>query len=472
MAEAHYRRALHLCPEGSRLEAGLLVAHGEALLERGELAQARSVLERGLLALHEAGDATAEAEATDRLAYTLWVLGDATAVEVAARAAALLEGEPPSAQQAKVMADWAAMCAAAYESETAIVVADRVLELCRELRLPVSLRALGWRGLARCHFGDAGGLDDLRRALGLAKRQGLGRYGGMLYSNLAQEVLTFRGPKAAWRLRREGVEFAGGRGDQMSMIGLQSEEAGDFYWAGRWDAALALAGKIEEPLAAADQVLDLVCVRSTVARILTARGQAAEPDVRAFVEWARGRQFADPANALDVLDALAGAHGSLGERDQALRLLTRIAEVRESISSCPQFGLMLPSELRAAAELGDLGLAQRLAAKTVASRPLDSYALVLLSALEAEHEGRLEQAAGHYAEVAPLWRSFGAPYEEAQALLGQGRCLVSIGRAEEASKPLRRAARVFKRLGADPALAQTTRLLGPRGRVRTRGARG
>ena len=187
VAERHYRHALRLCPEGSPLEPGLLVAHGESLLQRGDLAEARSALERGLLGLREAGEVRAEAVATDRLAYTLWLLGDARAIEVAARAAALLEGEPPSAEQVKVMADWAAMCAASYESETAIALADRALDLCRELRLPVSVRALGWRGLARCHFGDAGGLDDMRRALGLAKRQGLGRYGGMLYSNLADE---------------------------------------------------------------------------------------------------------------------------------------------------------------------------------------------------------------------------------------------------------------------------------------------
>ena len=154
----------------------------------GDLAEARSVLERGLLGLRVAGEVRAEAVATDRLASLLWLQGDAKAIEVAASAAALLEREPPSAEQVKVMADWAAMCAASYESERAILLADRALDLCRELRLPVSVRALGWRGLARCHFGDAGGLDDMRRALSLAKRQALERYAGMLYTNLGDEV--------------------------------------------------------------------------------------------------------------------------------------------------------------------------------------------------------------------------------------------------------------------------------------------
>ena len=186
VAERHYRHALRLCPEGSPLEPGLLVAHGEALLQRGDLAEARSALERGLLELREAGDVRAEAVATDRLAYPALAPGRRRA-----RSRSLpvpppsLEGESPSAEQVKVMADWAAMCAASYEEQTAIALADRALDLCRELRLPVSVRALGWRGMARCQFGDAGGLDDMRRAIRLAKRQGLGRYAAMLYSNTA-----------------------------------------------------------------------------------------------------------------------------------------------------------------------------------------------------------------------------------------------------------------------------------------------
>ena len=164
-------------------------------------------------------------------------------------------------------------------------------------------------------------------------------------------------------------------------------------------------------------------------------------------------------NAIGVVDALIFARAALGEHDEALRLLIGLAAVRESVPSCPQHSLSLPSELRTAVALGDLDLARRLAAKTVASRPLDSHALVLLAALEAEHEGRLEKAAGRYAEAASRWRAFGAPYEEVYARLGEGRCLAALGRGEDACAPLRRAARVFRRLGAAPALSQTLRVL-------------
>ena len=46
------------------------------------------------------------------------------------------------------------------------------------------------------------------------------------------------------------------------------------------------------------------------------------------------------------------------------------------------------------------------------------------------------------------------PCEEAQALLGQGRCLVALGKTPEAAAPLAAAREIFARLGAKPALAE------------------
>ena len=72
-----------------------------------------------------------------------------------------------------------------------------------------------------------------------------------------------------------------------------------------------------------------------------------------------------------------------------------------------------------------------------------------------EHRGDVDEAAAAHAGAASLWREFGDPYEEAQALLGQGRCLMALGRAPEAAAPLAAAREVFARLGARPALKET-----------------
>ena len=61
--------------------------------------------------------------------------------------------------------------------------------------------------------------------------------------------------------------------------------------------------------------------------------------------------------------------------------------------------------------------------------------------------------------AAQRWHDFGVPYEEAQALLGQGRCLLALGTAEEAAGSLTGAREVFEHLGARPALVETEELL-------------
>ena len=51
------------------------------------------------------------------------------------------------------------------------------------------------------------------------------------------------------------------------------------------------------------------------------------------------------------------------------------------------------------------------------------------------------------------------PWEEAHALLGQGRCLLTLSRPAEAREPLRAARDIFASLGASPVLADANRLL-------------
>ena len=68
-------------------------------------------------------------------------------------------------------------------------------------------------------------------------------------------------------------------------------------------------------------------------------------------------------------------------------------------------------------------------------------------------------AAAGFAAAASAWHDFGVPYEEAQALLGQGRCLLALERRVEALPSLEEARTIFTRLGAQPALREVEELL-------------
>jgi hypothetical protein len=79
--------------------------------------------------------------------------------------------------------------------------------------------------------------------------------------------------------------------------------------------------------------------------------------------------------------------------------------------------------------------------------------------LRAEVDERLDEALQCFLRAERGWAEFGNPYERAQALLGQGRCLLALERREEVAVPVREARKVFKSLGAKPALEEAGLLL-------------
>lgn len=77
----------------------------------------------------------------------------------------------------------------------------------------------------------------------------------------------------------------------------------------------------------------------------------------------------------------------------------------------------------------------------------------------AEHARELDEAARLYEEAAARWQEFGNVPKRGYALLRQGRCLRTLGRAG-AEDPLLEARDLFASMGYKPALAETEALLG------------
>lgn len=91
--------------------------------------------------------------------------------------------------------------------------------------------------------------------------------------------------------------------------------------------------------------------------------------------------------------------------------------------------------------------------------PLHEMALATARALMAEHRGSHAESAELFTDAAERWEKFEMPWMRAQSLLGQGRCLLALGRGAEAAPPLQTAREIFESLGAKPALAETDALL-------------
>jgi hypothetical protein len=95
----------------------------------------------------------------------------------------------------------------------------------------------------------------------------------------------------------------------------------------------------------------------------------------------------------------------------------------------------------------------------VGSLPDQDHVRAATRAAVTAARGNVSEAAAMYADAAGRWERFGVVTERAFALLGRGRCLVEVGRPEEATEPLRTARELFAAMGAQPSLAEADSLL-------------
>jgi len=159
-----------------------------------------------------------------------------------------------------------------------------------------------------------------------------------------------------------------------------------------------------------------------------------------------------------ALVAAAAVRFELGQPEVVRELLGELAT--HDVIDYTEF---VPAVVRMAVAVGNLELARQITRDNTPLSPLREHEQVTCRALLAEHSRDHEVAAAGFAEAASRWHGFGVPNEEAHALLGQGRCLVTLGRAPEAVAPLAAAREIFARLGAKPALAETEALLASAG---------
>ena len=229
--------------------------------------------------------------------------------------------------------------------------------------------------------------------------------------------------------------------------------------AGEWDEALREAADVEiEFVKSAGNAADLLWMRLVGCLPLVWRGagEDARRKLPAVLDEARRSIVTTDACCGLTVAATVTARYDL---DEAHGLL------EEASSTAPNDGdvsllQLLPEAARIALLCDDAALAERLCCFGRGELPAVQIALASVAALRAEHRGEREAAAAGFADAAARWHDFGVPYEEAQALLGQGRCLVALDRAPEAAPVLEQARKIFARLGAKPAMAETDRLLG------------
>jgi class 3 adenylate cyclase/tetratricopeptide (TPR) repeat protein len=457
-ALASLELALALTPEGHAERPEALAKFGEAALQAGRFSEASEALEEAIASFRAQGEVAAAARALGTLALVFGLLGDPRQWTLPVDALALLEPLGPSPELVAALTEVVRADALQGRLDDAVRVADRAFELAQELGLPRPARALGYRGLARANVGDPGVLQDYREAIELATQAGQGREVALLHNNLAVMLWGFEGPAASLEVLREGIAYAKARGLTEMLDVLTLGTLDGLIDTGEHEEVLRIAAEWAPRLEASGDVWDLIATRSAQARIFALRGVGAE--VAEVLEWleAAARGTEEPQTVAVGLGSSALARAGLGQDEAVGALLEELASY-PGASENPNYLAHLPGMVRAALGIGRSALAERLVSGLEPRYPYAEHALVAANAALTEARGNPLSAADAYADAAHRWERFGVVPEQAFALLGQGRCLLSLSRTTEASPVLQPAREIFELLKAAPALAETHALL-------------
>ena len=458
-AERHYAKALAMTAPDHPDRAELLVHYGEALRLRARFRDAAAAFEQAIAAFRANGDIRRAAMATSRYSMLLHRLGDRRYPDAADTALGILEPLGPSPELAEALADRAAASFLSDQHAEAAALAERAVELAAELGLPLPARALGFRGCARFALGQAAGLDDMRRALEAAAGQGLGREAAVLHYNLGVSLCRAEGPRAEWEMAQQGAAFARRHGIAEWVPLLEGTEVEALADLGMIEQARTLMATALSHVGAEDW-MGQVDLRSAEARMLARRGELSHTGLMDWIQQAvaKARDLGESQYLGGLLALAAITRTAVGEARAAAPLLTELEQV-PNVQNTLDYMRSLPDLVRVAIAAGEPELGERLANSLKPVYQLDQHAALTARALLAEQHGENFEAAALFADAAGRWERFEVPWEQAQALLGQGRCLLTLGRSTQARGPLHAARDIFASLGANPVLAGVNRLL-------------
>jgi tetratricopeptide (TPR) repeat protein len=309
--------------------------------------------------------------------------------------------------------------------------------------------------MARAYLGDADGTTEMEIALRAFLESGEGRDSFITLNNLAIARYPLEGSASSLAAFDDGITFCQQRGLVEGERLLGGNRPVLLAELGRADEALAEAVRLGKLMEAGGQLTDLAEVRSVELLIGTARGlQPDVADVEALLHTANQSRHIDVTTFAQLVAAGALATAA---PDKARTVLTELAEESRARRT-PYYGRQLVRAIRAALDVADRDLAERLVDRLEPRYPLDEHAVCAARACLAEHAGKLDEAASLYRESAQRWQNFGNVPERAYALLGQGRCLRGLGRTG-AEEPLLEARELFASMGYAPALGEVEDLL-------------
>ncbi len=275
------------------------------------------------------------------------------------------------------------------------------------------------------------------------------------FPNLADWLWQLEGPEQGLAIHEEAVQFGLRRGMPGPAMWCRAETTWMLYDLGRWDELLAVAAEVAEFDEAEGGVQQGLLALPYAGHVHLRRGELTQAAAVRDRYLERARASRDPQVLSPMLALHALVHGARGDAGTAAAAIEEEIEATRGLADwhrcrfLPELVRLAPPQL--AHELVD-------PLRTTLGRA--SHAIVAARAELAEAEGKVEDALGLHEEAAARWQEYGRVDGRADSLHGAGRCLLALGRDEEARDPLAEARVLFQQLGAQPALAEIAELLG------------
>ncbi len=442
-------RALALVPSGHPDRAMVLAPYGDGLSHDGRYRDAVAAHEEALDLFRSGGEIRAAGAVMGKLARDYENMGDPRYRNLRREAADLLEPLGPTPELATILQRLATSDAVDSRFEEALVGLDRALAIGASSAYPNERDALifratiaGWRGIARASMGDVTGTDEVEQAIATLTAAGDGKTAMSFRINLSIVIASFApAPEVMSRLE-DALTFGRARGLRADLAWLEIGILQGRYDLGEHDRLLADFARLDAELGTQGATAIQLDLRVVRLRVDVLRGRDPGAESLAWIEQA-ARHTEAGESLSGGLGTVSAARLMLGDAAEARRLLAEIVAL-EDVGTWYWFTL-LPTLVRTAISAGALELAEAIHGRSEPQVPFAEHVVAAGAAMLLEARGDHETAADAYADVVGRFEAMGVIPELAFALLGQGRSLVALGRAEEARAVLERAEAIFTR---------------------------
>jgi tetratricopeptide (TPR) repeat protein len=339
-------------------------------------------------------------------------------------------------------------------------LADRTIALWNELGGDDLVEvARNMRACALCELDDPHGLDLLRASLAALIDSGHIENAAPAWANVGDWIWLLDGPEEGLASHREGMAFDLSRGLRGPAMWLRAEMTWMLYDLGRWDEIFPIVEEVSAFDEAEGGMQQVLLATPFAAVVHLRRGELPQAARLRDRYLDRARVATDPQVLGTWLAVDALVAGALRDAEAAAAAIRELIDVTRGRADWHR-ARSLPELVRLAARFERRELGRELVEPLRSTRGRPAHAIVAARAELAEAEGRLDEALALHEEAAARWEAYGRVDGRADALHGAGRCLLALGRVEEARDRLRTARAIFSGLGARPSVAEVDALLG------------